>query len=101
MDKITKVSEITIDDIAKYIRIDSAILEIEKRNLNTMLAVAINFVKNYTGLNDKEIDSYNDLVIVIFVLCQDMYDSRTLYIDKTNLNKVVEFILGTHDNNLL
>lgn len=46
-------------------------------------------------------DKYSDLVIVVFVLCQDMYDNRTLYVDKNNVNKVVSSILGQHDNNLL
>lgn len=44
---------------------------------------------------------YDDLVIAIYILVQDMYDNRTLYVDKTNINKVVETILGMHKTNLL
>jgi len=35
------------------------------------------------------------------ILCQDMYDNRSMYVDKNNLNKVVETILGMHSVNLL
>lgn len=47
------------------------------------------------------LDAYEDFVIVVYVLCQDMYDNRTYYVDKTNLNRVVEAILGMHCVNLL
>ena len=30
------------------------------------------------------------------VLCQDMYDNRSMYVDKNNMNKVVEAVLGMH-----
>jgi hypothetical protein len=42
------------------------------------------------------LDEFDDFVIVIFILCQDMYDNRTLYVDNTNLNKVVESIIGMY-----
>ena len=38
---------------------------------------------------------------VVFILCQDMWDNRTLYVDKSNLNKVVDTILGMYSVNLL
>ena len=54
-------------------------------------------VKDNTGVED--LDEFDDFVIVIFILCQDMYDNRSLYVDKTNLNHVVENILGMHSVN--
>lgn len=47
------------------------------------------------------LDAYPDFVIVVYVLVQDMYDNRSLYVDKNNLNKVVDTILGMHSINLL
>jgi hypothetical protein len=47
------------------------------------------------------VDNFDDFVIVIYILVQDMYDNRTLYVDKNNMNKVVETILGMHSVNLL
>ena len=89
----TKVSEITTADIAEYLRIEEIGIA-EQAQLQTFLAVAKDYIANYTALED--LDEYADLVIVVYVLCQDMYDNRTLYIDKNNPNKVVQTILDMH-----
>lgn len=96
---ITKVSEITVEDLKAYLRISDDLSDDDKKFLETILNSSINYIKNNTGIDD--VDKYSDLVIVVFVLCQDMYDNRTLYVDKNNVNKVVSSILGQHDNNLL
>ena len=96
---ITKVSEITVEDLKSYLKISDDLSEDDKKFLETILNSSINYIKNNTGIDD--MDKYSDLVIVVFVLCQDMYDNRTLYVDKNNVNKVVSSILGQHDNNLL
>lgn len=98
MNNITKVSEITYQDCADYMRLDE-ISEDDINTLNNLIDVAKTFISNYTGRTD--LDVFQDFVIVVFVLVQDMWDNRTLYVDKTNLNKVVESILGMHSVNLL
>lgn len=100
MNEITKVSDITAEDLADYIRI----VEVEQDDLNTLnnlLPVATNFIMNYTGHSQEELDNYPDFVIVVLILVQDMWDNRSLYVDKNNLNKVVNTILGMHSVNLL
>lgn len=47
------------------------------------------------------LDVYEDLSIAAYVLVQDMYDNRVMYVDKSNVNKVVETILGMHSRNLI
>ncbi len=96
---ITKVSEITVEDLKTYLRISDDLSDDDKKFLETILNSSINYIKNNTGIDN--VDKYSDLVIVVFVLCQDMYDNRTLYVAKNNVNKVVSSILGQHDNNLL
>lgn len=96
---ITKVSEIKVEDIKDYLRLSEVLSEAEKKYLETILNSSKNYVKNQTGVED--LDAYSDFVIVIFVLCQDMYDNRALYVDKTNINKVVSDILDQHSVNLL
>ena len=88
-----KVSKITVQDIANYIRLTEVNQE-DITLLTNLLNIAKAFITEYTGVQD--LDQYDDFVIVIFILCQDMYDNRTLYVDKTNLNKVIETILGMH-----
>lgn len=100
MNDITKVSAITYTDLADYIRI-SEITNDEINTLNTLLGVAKTYISNYTGRTMAELDNYQDFVIVVFVLVQDMWDNRTMYVDSTNLNYVVESILNLHAVNLL
>ena len=90
---ITKVSEITTKDVADFIRLGE-VSGAEEIQLQTFLTVAKDYVTNYTALED--LDEYADLVIAVYVLCQDMYDNRSLYIDKNNPNKVVQTILDMH-----
>ena len=95
---VTKVSEITTKEIADYIRLDEVSVA-DEIQLETFLTVAKNYVANYTGLDD--LDEYADLVIVVYILCQDMYDNRSMYLDKNNPNRVVQTILDMHTRNNL
>ena len=97
---IKKISDVTVDDVANYIRIDE-LTEDDTKLLIDLINIAKTFIMNYTGVSAENLDNYPDFVIVLYVLAQDMYDNRTLYVDKTNLNKVVESILGMHSINLL
>ena len=101
MNAITKVSDITAYDIADYLRI-SEIDASEVNFINATISVAKDYILKYTGIKtEAELDAYTDMVIVVFVLCQDMYDNRALYVDNSNVNKVVDTILGLHQRNLL
>lgn len=95
---INKVSDITVADIADYLRL-AELSQSDENTLNNMLNVAINFIKNYTGQTD--LDQFNDLVAVVFVLVQDMYDNRALYVDKSSLNQFTQSALSLHQVNLL
>ena len=100
MNNISKVSEITAADIADYIRLDELTAD-DTSTLNNLLNVSKAFISSYTGLAAETLDNYPDFVIVVLILCQDMWDNRTLYVDNANLNKVVDTILGMHVTNLL
>lgn len=135
-----KVSEITINDVAEYLRCDATELI-----LDPILSAAIRYVSDYTGIaiedsyfvtadaaynsgktyytlssgiytkftgtaftegttyyeKKESLDDHEDFFIVIMVLCQDMYDNRSLYVDKSNVNKVVDSILYMHCKNLI
>lgn len=98
MNPSTKVSDITAAEIADYLRLPE-VREIDTNTLNSLIDIAKAFISSYTGQED--LDAFPDFVIVVKVLCQDMWDNRTLYVDKSNLNKVVDTILGMHSINLL
>jgi hypothetical protein len=98
MQEVQKVSDITVDLVAEYIRLDGMDAT-EERQLSTFLTVAKDYVKNYTGLDD--LDEYADLVLVVYILCQDMYDNRVMYVEGSNINKTVQTILDMHTRNNL
>ena len=93
-----KVSEITVNDIVNYLRIYET-SETDQNFIENCIEIAKHYIKNYTGIED--LDQNTDFVIVIYLLCQDMYDNRTIYVDNEKLNTVFETILGFHRVNLL
>lgn len=102
-----KVSEITAKDVTNYLRL-SEISEEDEKNIELFLNIAKNYIENYTGIpqksenvEDETLDTYSDFVIVVYVLCQDMYDNRTMYIDGKNINNTVKTILNMHTRNNL
>ena len=100
MNTILKVSDITYSDVAEYLRLD----EVSSGDINTinnLINVSKTYIMQYTGRTEEELDLFYDFVIVVMILCQDMWDNRTLYVDRSNLNYVVESILNLHAVNLL
>lgn len=102
-----KVSEITAKEVANYLRL-SEISEEDKKDIELFLNIAKNYIENYTGIpqksenvEDETLDTYSDFVIVVYVLCQDMYDNRTMYVDGKNINNTVKTILDMHTRNNL
>lgn len=102
-----KVSEITVNDIANYLRL-SEISEEENKNIELFLNIARNYIENYTGIPQKSedekaetLDTYPDFIIVVYVLCQDMYDNRVMYVDGKNINNSIKTILDMHTRNNL
>ena len=97
-----RVSEIAIEDICSQIREEAEYLtEDDKIHLNMLNKAAVEYVKGYTGLNNDEIDEHEDITIAVLVLISDMYDNRQMYVDKSNVNRVVDSILGMYCTNLL
>lgn len=94
---VSKVSAITTKEIADYIRLD----DYEESEISTYLNIAKSYISSYTGIPVDNLDEYADFIIVVYVLCQDMYDNRTMYVESGNLNKVVQTILDMHTMNNL
>ena len=102
-----KVSEITVENIADYLRI-AEIDENIKKELEMYLNIAKNYIENYTGIPERSdnqeaetLDSYSDFVIVVYILCQDMYDNKSMYVDGKSINNTVKTILDMHTRNNL
>lgn len=100
MNQIAKVSDVTSTDLAEYLRVGE-VTSSEEGFLNTIIGAAKSYMCKYTGLTSEQLDESSDLVIALFVLCQDMYDNRALYVDSANVNMAVQSILDMHSVNLL
>ena len=98
MNDVTKVSDISVENLADYLRL-SEITPEDRTLLQTLLNISKTFIAKYTGRDN--LDDFPDFVIVVYLLVQDMYDNRTMYIDKGDFNQTVQTILGMHSINLL
>ena len=95
-----KVSEITINDLADYVRADGT-----EPATNNFLAAALSAAKGYitnrTSLTDVEMDEYEEISIAVFALVADMYDVRSTTAETATENLTVKAILNLHDKNFL
>ena len=100
MNQIAKVSEVTSTELAEYLRV-AEVTPSEDGFLKTIIGAATAYMCKYTGLTTAQLDESKDFVFALLVLCQDMYDNRTLYVDSANVNLSVQSILDMHSVNLL
>lgn len=100
MNRIEKVSEVTSTDLAECLRVGE-VTPSEEGFLKTIIGAATAYMCKYTGLTMEQLDESSDLVIAFYVLAQDMYDNRALYVDSANVNLAVQSILDMHSVNLL
>ena len=103
---MVKVSEITVKIIADYMKLDEG--DYDAKEIAAYQTVAVNYISEYTGIpiepveeGQNTLDDYEDFYIVVLILCQDMYDNRTRYVDTKQLNRTVETILDMHCVNLI
>lgn len=96
----TKISEITVDDLVDYLRLPE-LAGSEIPLLTTIIAAAKNYIVGVTGLQLEQLDNYPDLTLAFYALAQDMYDNRTIYVDKAEISDTVSTILNMYRTNLL
>lgn len=99
MSSTIKVSDVTIQDIANYLRI-AELTDSEQAFIGQILEAAKTYVMKYTGLDAEGLDGAPDIVIAVYVLCADMYDNRSMYVE-SGISQTVETILSMHSVNLL
>ena len=103
-----KISEITAEDVAKYLRLETG--DYDATEMAAIMAAAKSYIVHYTGIpatsagtgaDTDTLDNYPDFWLAYMVLCQDMYDNRTLTVENSNVNRVVESVLDMHRRNLV
>jgi hypothetical protein len=93
-----KISEITTKDIKDYLHVYH---NEDDTLISAILTASRSFVKNYTGLTNEPLDAKDDLSMAVFILSSELYDNRAYTVENTNVNPVIEAILGMHSVNLL
>ena len=92
-----KLSEITVQDIAKALRLD----EYDADWLETICQAAVSYMKGQTGCSEEYMDGYPEFIPALMVICQDLHDNRSYQITNDKTNQVVDSILFQHRRNFL
>ena len=95
-----KVSEVSVSNLGDFLRL-TELTQSETQLLETIIESGKSYIKTYTGLTTEQLDLYPDITLALMVICQDLWDNRSYYVESNNVNKVVENILGSHSVNLL
>ena len=93
-----KISEVTIDDLKEYANVDH---DYDNNIFRNILLSSKSYIKSYTGLNEEQIDSKEELTIALMILCNEMYENRIYTVENDKVNKIVNSILDMHSINLL
>lgn len=93
-----KVSELTLDIIKQYLRIDGNDDDIL---LNALLAAAIQYCTSYMGCTTEELNKYDDVTIVILALISDSYEVRQFTTSIITLNPIMQGVLDLHCSNFI
>lgn len=97
-----KISEITQDVILNHIReVEDNLDNADKKNIEAMKTAAVAYCTGHTGLSEEELDLHEDITVAVLAVISDMWDNRSLTIDRAALNPLVDNILGLHSVNLL
>ena len=97
-----QVSKITQGVILNHLREQEENLESDDMAIiEAMKKAAIEFCKNQTGLSEEELDKHEDITIVVLTLISDMWDNRSMTVQKNNANTIIDAILGMHRTNLV
>ena len=93
-----KVSELNLNVIKQYLRIDSNNDDIL---LDALLSAAIQYCTSYMGCSKTDLDKYEDVTIVVLSLISDSYEVRQFTTSTVTLNPVMQGVLDLHCSNFL
>ncbi|RXI50190.1 phage gp6-like head-tail connector protein [Clostridium tetani] len=93
-----KISEVTIQDLKEYANVEH---DLDDKLFNNILIASKSYIKSYTGLTFGQMDTKEDLTIVLMALSDEMYDNRTFTVQDGKANRVIKSILDMHSVNLL
>ena len=93
-----KTSELTLDVIKQYLRIDGNYDDIL---LNAFLSASIQYCTSYMGCTLEDLEKYDDVTIVILALISDSYEVRQFTTSTVTTNPIMQGVLDLHCSNFL
>lgn len=93
-----KTSELTLDVIKQYLRIDGNDDDIL---LNAFLSASIQYCTSYMGCTLEDLEKYDDVTIVILALISDSYEVRQFTTSTVTTNPIMQVVLDLHCSNFL
>lgn len=93
-----KVSELNLDIIKQYLRIDGNSDDIL---LDALLSAAVQYCTSYMGCTKEDLEKYDDVTIVVLSLISDSYEVRQFTTSTVTLNPVMQGVLDLHCSNFL
>ncbi|MGN1120689.1 MAG: head-tail connector protein [Oscillospiraceae bacterium] len=93
-----KISEVTVEDIKRYIHItdneDDALI-------GNCIEAAKSYILDYTALTAEDADGIPNLVYALYCICSDMYNVRDMTVQADKMNRMAQCILDMHRRNLV
>lgn len=93
-----KVSELTLDIIKQYLRVDG---NDDDLLLEMLLASSIQYCTSYMGCTTQDLEKYDDVTIVILALIADSYEVRQFTTSTITLNPIMQGVLDLHCSNFI
>ena len=93
-----KTSELTLDVIKQYLRIDGNDDDIL---LNAFLSASIQYCTSSMGCTKEDLEKYDDVTIVILALISDSYEVRQFTTSTVTTNPIMQGVLDLHCSNFL
>lgn len=93
-----KTSELTLDIIKQYLRIDG---DDDDILLNAFLSASIQYCTSYMGCTLEDLEKYDDVTIVILALISDSYEVRQFTTSTVTTNPIMQGVLDLHCSNFL
>lgn len=96
-----KVSEVTIEDLKEYCRVDGTE---EDGIFRVILGGCKQFIKGQTGLDEETMDTKEDLTIALFILGAEFYENRSYTMTAgraVSVNPAVNSILAQYCMHIL
>lgn len=95
-----KINEVTLDYLKEYLKVDG---NEEDTILTSMLEASKNYIKDYTGLSEENLNTIDSLTIAMLTICSDMYENRiyTLTSKTVQPNMIAKSIMDMYSRNLL